>query len=441
MLNKQTAKAITEKLTSYVKHYATVNIMTTSNGTTRFANSEISQNITISDTNISLTVYDGKKEATCSTNVLTDEGLKQLANDAQAMLAFVPEGEFEIFPMSQEPVGERPCTGELATAFDATARAAYIKEGVAHVKDGFTAAGALNLNRHGIAAGDSKGAFRYATYDQVTFNTVVTHKDGTAGAGECCSYTTVPDVIAEFKKAQATATAAMGAVSPELGAHTVVLSPLAFADLASYMCYMMGADSIEDGTSFAIGKMGQRFFGENLTMIDDVNCPCSRPVFFDYEGTPRSTVTVVDKGVVNASSFLYDNKLSAKHKVPNTGHAYTNKGRGGFPLNLQVLGGEQSLEEIIASTEKGVFINEFHYTNFVNPKTLQLTGLTRNGTFLIENGKLTKPIATVRFTESLLDAFNAITAISKERTLVAGYMGATLAPAARIEGFHFTSKP
>jgi len=439
MLNKQTAQAITEKLTSYVKHYATVNITSSNNGTTRFANSEISQNIAISDTSVSLTVYDGKKEATCSTNVLTDEGLKQLANDAEAMLAFVPEGEYEAFPMSQELVGERVSTGELAAAFDATARAAYIKEGVSYVKDGFTAAGALILNQQAIAVGNSEGAFRYAAYDQVKFNTVVTHTDGTAGAGEVCSYTKSPDIAAEFKKAQATATAAMGAVSPELGAHTVVLSPLAFADLVGFMGYMLGADSIEDGTSFAIGKMGQQLFGKNLTLMDDVNCPCSMPVFFDYEGTPRSKVTLVDKGMV--SSVLYDNKLSAKHSAKNTGHAYTNKGRGGFPLNLQVLGGEQSLDEIIASTDKGIFINEFHYTNFVNPKTLQLTGLTRNGTFLIENGKLTTPIATVRFTESLLDAFNAITAISKERTLVAGYMGATLAPAARIEGFHFTSKP
>ena len=439
MLNKSAAQAIIEKLTSYVNHYATVNISDTNNGTTRFANSEISQNIAISDTTVSLTVYEGKKEATCATNVLTDEGLKQLAADAQAMLAYVPEGEFEAFPMSQEPVGERPCTGELAKAFDVTARAAYIKEGMAHVDKGFNAAGALNLNRSVIAVGDSKGAFRYAAYDQVSFNTVVTHEDGTAGAGECHSYTDVPDIQSEFKKAQATAQAARNAISPELGAHTVVLSPLAFADLVSFMSYMLGADSIEDGTSFAIGKLGQKVFGENFTVMDDVNCPCLRPVFFDYEGTPRQKVMLVDKGVV--SSFLYDKKLAARHKVPNTGHAVTNKGRGGYPANLQVAGGSQSLDEIIASTEKGIFINEFHYTNFVNPRTLQITGLTRNGTFLIENGKLTTPLSTVRFTQSLLDAFNAITAISSERTRVGGWMGASLVPGARIEGFCFTSKP
>ncbi|MCL2571147.1 MAG: TldD/PmbA family protein [Defluviitaleaceae bacterium] len=439
MLNKKDAQSIIEKLTSYVSHYATVNIGSGSQGTTRFANSEISQNVTTSDTNVSLTVYEGKKEATCATNVLTEEGLKQLAKDAQELLKYVPEGEYEAFTMSKEPVDERPPTGELATAFDAAARAAYIKEGVSYVKEGFTASGALVLTQQAIAVGDSLGAFRYAQYDQVTFNTVVTHQDGTDGAGECTSYTVVPDVIGEFKKAQATASAAMGAVSPELGAHTVVLSPLAFADLVGFMGFMLGADAIEDGSSFAIEKLGQKMFGDNFTVTDNVNCPCTRPVFFDYEGTPRQSVAMVDKGVV--SSFLYDNKLAAKHKAPNTGHAVTNKGRGGYAINLQVEGGSQTLEEIIASTKKGIFINEFHYTNFVNPRTLQLTGLTRNGTFLIEDGKITTPISTVRFTESLLDAFNSITAISSDRTLTAGYMGASLVPGARIDNFHFTSKP
>jgi len=437
MLNKNEASAIIKKLTSYTNHYATVNIRNDNTGTTRFANSEISQNITIDDTTVSLTLYDGKKEATSSTNVITDDGLMQLAKDAEAMLAHVPEGDYEAFTMSDAPVKERENTGELAAAFDVNARAKYVKEGMAQVADGFTAAGALELARTAIAVGDCRGTLRYAAYDQVSFNTVLTHTDGTAGAGECHSYTSTPDIIGEFKKAQATAKAAMGAVSPELGAHTVVLSPLAFGTLVSFLNAMLGAGAVDTGMSFAAGKLGQKFFGENLTLTDEVNCPDSRPMLFDYEGTPRQSLTLVDKGVVSA--FMYDNKLAKKLNASNTGHAVSNKGRGGYAANLQVAAGDQSLEEIIASTKKGIFINEFHYTNFVNPRTLQLTGLTRNGTFLIEDGKLTTPISTVRFTESLLDALNSITAISKERTKVDG-MGLMLVPAARIENFHFTSK-
>ena len=438
MLNKHEAKAIVQKLESLTKHYTVVNITSTSTGTTRFANSEISQNIVIDDTTVSLTLYDGKKEATTTTNVLTDDGLKQLVADAEAMLAHVPEGEYEAFKMNDQPVPERESTGELAAKFDVDGRAKYVKEGMAHVEDGYTAAGALEFTRTATAVGNCHGTFRYAAYDQVSFNTVLTHTDGTAGAGECHSHTTAPDIIAEFKKAQATAKAAHGTVAPELGAHTVVLSPLAFGNLIAFMSFTLGAGAADTGMSFATGKLGEKFFGDNLTLVDDVTHPDLRPVYFDYEGTPRQSLTLVDKGVV--SSFVYDNKLAAKHKATNTGHAVSNKGRGGYACNIQVLGGDQSLEEIIASTKNGIFINEFHYTNFVNPRALQLTGLTRNGTFKIEDGKLTTPISTVRFTESLLDAFNAITALSKERTLVDGMTGLLLVPAAKIENFHFTSK-
>jgi len=438
MLNREAAQVIINKIGSYTNYPAAVNIISGSQGTTRFANSEISQNIVINETDISLTLYNGKKEVTCETNVITDEGLKQLVKDAETMLAHVPDGEFEAIPMSTKPVEGREYKGNLTSAFDVDARAAYVKEGMSHIEKGFNAAGALELRQRAVAVGDSKGTFRYGAYDQVSFNTVVTHEDGTDGAGECFSYTDTPDIIAQFKKAQATAKAARGAVSPELGAHTVVLSPNAFGTLVSFMAMTLGAGVVETGTSFAAGKLGDKFFGENLTVYDDAGCACLRPIFFDFEGTPRQKVMLVDKGVV--SGFLYDNKLAVRNKVANTGHAVTNKGRGGGPSNLIAEGGSQSLQEIIASTKKGVFINEFHYTNFVNPRNLQLTGLTRNGTFLIEDGKLTTPISTVRFTESLLDAFNNITAISKERDVLDGWFGASLMPGARIEGFHFTSK-
>jgi predicted Zn-dependent protease len=439
MLNREAAQAIITQINSHVSHYATVNINNSETGTTRFANSEISQNISITDTSVELTVYDGKKAATCSTNILTDDGLNQLVENAESMLSHVPEGEFEAFPMSQEFVAEPVCIGDLAKSFSVEERAAYVKDGVAQVSPGFTAAGALALTRTAIATGDTQGAFRYTAFDNIAFNTVITHEDGTAGAGECYSYTDVPDIKAAFKKAQATAQAARNPVGIDLGAYTVVLSPLAFGDLIGFMTYMLNAESVDEGASFARGKLGQRVFGENITVRDDVRFPGLRPLYFDYEGTPRGSLTLIDKGVV--SSYLYDNKTAARHKVRNTGHAVSNDGSGGVASNLLVEGGSQTLAEIIASTDKGIFINEFHYTNFVNMRNLQITGLTRNGAFLIENGKLASPITTMRFTQSLLDAFNSVTALSSERENISNYYGSALMPAARIEGFHFTSKP
>jgi len=439
MLNKERARAFVEKAVSSTKYYAVVSLSASEQGTTRFANSEISQNVTITDERMSLTLYDGKKQATCATNDLSDSGIAQLVQDAEIMLQFVPEGEFGAFPFSKEEVQERAKSEALAKAFDINGRAAYIKKGVAQLEEGYTASGALTLTNNVVALGDSNGGFRHATYYDVNFNTVVTHESGTDGAGECISYTGVPDIIGCFKKAQATSKAARNPIEPNLGAFTVVLSPSAFADLLSFTTMMLNAKSVEDGVSFARGKLGEKVFGENLTIRDDVTHPDLLPMFFDGEGNPRRSLSLIEKGVISA--YVYDNKTAARQGVESTGHAIGARWySGAIPINVIVEGGDQSLEEIIAGTENGIFINEFHYTNFVNARNLQVTGLTRNGTFLIVNGKITKPIATVRFTESMLDAFKNITAITKERELVGGY-GAMLVPGVKIEGFHFTSKP
>jgi predicted Zn-dependent protease len=102
-------------------------------------------------------------------------------------------------------------------------------------------------------------------------------------------------------------------------------------------------------------------------------------------------------------------------------------------------GGDSSLNEMVKNTKKGIYVTHFHYTNTVNPRTLQITGLTRDGTFMIEDGKITSPIHNMRFTESLLDAFSNITALSKDLALVNVFGSPSLVPAATIENFHFTS--
>jgi len=437
MLSRETARDVIKTVSESTNRYATVNIIETDSGVTRFANSEITQNVSITNTSISVTVYEGKREATCSTNDVNSDGIKALVKDAEALLAFVPEGDYEPFEMSHEPVVESVSDGKLANAFGITQRAEIIKSGIKEAGDGFSVSGALTLDRIVLAIGDTKGAFRYTAYDKVSFNTVFTHADGAAGAGECCSFTDIPDIAAEFKNAATTAAKARNPVSIEPGAYKVVLSPLAFGDLIQFAAYMMGAESVEDGDSFTIGKIGERVFGENLTIIDDSANPLLKPLRFDYEGTPRKSLSLIDKGVVR--TCLYDNKLAARHKVENTGHAVSNKGRGGYPTNIIVEIGDKSLDEIIGEVDNGIFINEFHYTNFVNPRRLQITGLIRNGTFLIKNGKIAEPITTMRFTVSLLEAFSNILAISDKHTLVDSYIGA-LIPAVCIDNFLFTSK-
>lgn len=438
MLSKSEAKAIIDQALKQTKYYGVAAIAVNNQGTTRFANSEISQNVAISDTRLSLTLYDGKKQASCATNNLSDTGVAELVKNAETMLKVVPEGEFGAFPFSNEAVAERPLNEALLTAFDTHSRAQCIKAGVAVLQPGYTASGALTLTHAVTALGETEGGFRYANYCSVSFNTVVTHTSGADGAGECISYTSAPDIVAYFKKAQETAAMALNPVEPPLGAQTVVLSPTAFADLVGFATMMLNAKAVEDGASFARGKLGEKVFGENLTITDDITHPDLLPVPFDSEGNVRQVLPLVENGVIK--NFVYDNKRAKKQNVKSTGHAIITRWfNGAMPVNIVVNPGDKTLADIIATVDNGVFINEFHYTNFVNARNLQVTGLVRNGTFLIENGKITKPISTVRFTESMLDAFNNIQEISYDRELVSGY-GAMLVPGVKISNFHFTSK-
>jgi len=438
MLNKEQAHALIESAINNTKYYAVAVISETNQGTTRFANSEISQNVVIKDGSMTLALYNGQRQASCTTNALTESGVIQLVKDAESILEFVPEGEFGAFPFSAEPVPECISNGFLANAFDTNKRALYIKEGVAHLEEGYTASGALTLTGTVVAVGESGGGFRYASYDNVSFNTVVSHTSGADGGAECISYTAVPDIVGCFKKAQITAKAAINPTEPPLGAVTVVLSPTAFADLITFSTMPLSGKAVEDGFSYATGKLGKKLFGKKLTISDNVTHPGLCPLPFDVEGNPRRVLPLIKEGVV--SSYVYDNKNAAKHGVQSTGHAAISRFfAGAIPMNIVVDGGALLMSDIIKGVENGIYINEFHYTNTVNPRALQITGLTRNGAFLIENGQLTKPISTVRFTESLLEAFNNITAISKEREIVSGF-GAMLVPGVRIDNFHFTSK-
>ena len=433
MLTKDKAQEIIRQVTSYTDYYATVVIDSSSRETTRFANSQISQNVSIKDTTVSLTVHDGKKEASAATNVLSPEGLKELAQNAGAMLKIVPEGEFEAFPFSSEPVEDVDSDGKLARAYNIEARAGIIKEGLTRIKPQYTAAGALCLNKRAVAVGNSD-TLRYAAFDQVEFNTVVTHDSGAAGGAEASFYSSGEVDGGLFEKAQETASRSHDPVSLELGPHTVVLSSQAVGDLMDFVGWMLCAKAVEDGASFAVGKLNSQVFGKNISLSDNSFEPGLRPLHFDMEGNPRRSLSLIENGVV--SSLLYCNKTAARMDAKITGHAVSNKGHGGYPYNLVMEGGSQSLDEIIAGTDKGIFINEFHYTNLINPRTLQVTGLTRNGAYLINGGKLGPAIGTTRFTQGLITALSAVTAISKERKIISG---SGLMPGMRIEGFCFTS--
>jgi len=443
MLNKEKAREVVDIFTEATKHHTVVNIVDNGERLTRFSNSEIHQNVEIDDTVVNLTLHDGKKSATSQSNAFDKDSLLRLVQETEEILENSPEGEQEFIPTPLQKVPELTGGSDLEKEFDIKGRAAVLKRCFATLDKDYTAAGAISLDKKMHVYGDCTGNFHYMNYDTLSFSSVVTHKDGATGYGAVtANRLSACDIDTAFKTAYEKAKASIDPVFADLGAYTVVLESEAVANLLLFMLFGLNGDRYQKGMSFASDKLGQKLFGKNLTVRDDVTDRGTFQRFFDSEGYTRKPVTLVENGVVK--NVLHCSKTAQKAGEVPTGHSFNNLGfmmgsGGGYPLNVVMQGGDSSLEEMIGSTKKGILVTHFHYCNTVNPRALQVTGLTRDGTFMIENGKVTTPIKNMRFTESLLDAFSNITELSKDLKLVDVYGYPSLIPAAKIENFHFTS--
>lgn len=447
MLNKKAAYEIIDKVLSKCNYYTMVSIMCKEEGLTRFANSEIHQNVYNAEDSVTITVIHDKKIASVTTNLLSEEGLTEAVRDAEENLKFLPEGDIKLPELtspleiaSEENDSTLSEAASLSEKFNILNRAKFIKEGIDLLGEEYTTAGALSLTTFAICMGNNKNIRRYSRMDTISFNTVVMHKDGASGYAE---YNTNKagelDVVEMFKDAYRKCKMGINPTSIEPGSYDVILEPLAVGDLLMYMSFIgFSAKEVRTGTSFLTGKLGEKVFGENITLRDDVKNENTMPFYFDFEGYERTSLSLIEKGV--AKELSYDVKTAIADNVKPTGHSFGYAGDGGIPINIVMEGGKDSSEELIKSTKKGLLVSRFHYMNVVDPRQSILTALTRDGLFLIENGEIKGAVKNMRFTESMLHAFNKVTGISAERTKVPGAFGFNYVPTLKIEDFHFTGK-
>jgi predicted Zn-dependent protease len=195
---------------------------------------------------------------------------------------------------------------------------------------------------------------------------------------------------------------------------------------------------VEEGRSFMSDKIGQHVMSELITITEDALAPGSMGMTFDYEGQPRTRVPLIDRGVIVGP--VTDSYWAAKTGRPNTGHALpAPNSEGPLPLDVQMAAGESTRAAMVASVKRGIYVTRFHYTNIEDPTRQTLTGMTRDGTFMIENGELTSPVRDLRFTQSSIDALNTTLAVSQERSLV-GEEAPVLVPYLLLEKFAITGQ-
>jgi len=182
---------------------------------------------------------------------------------------------------------------------------------------------------------------------------------------------------------------------------------------------------------------GRRIGSDLVTIVDDGHDPAGLPMAFDYEGVAKRRVDLVDGGVCRG--IVYDAQTAARDGVTSTGHGLPAPNPWGpFPINMLMSPGTASRDDLIAGLDRGLLVTRFHYTNPVHPKLAIVTGMTRDGTFLVEGGRIVGPVKNLRYTQSYLDALAGTVAVAAERKTLKGFLGGVVVPAIRIEGWTFT---
>jgi PmbA protein len=199
------------------------------------------------------------------------------------------------------------------------------------------------------------------------------------------------------------------------------------------------AKAVSEERSFMSNRLGAKVMSELVTITDDALAPHAMGTTFDFEGQPRIRTTIVNEGV--AVTPVTDSYWAAKLATRNTGHALPAPNSWGpMPMNLEMAPGDSSLSELIGSVTRGVYVTRFHYVNVEDPVPVTLTGMTRDGTFLIENGRLTHPLKNLRFTQSAVEALAHCEGVTRERQFIGTEESAVYVPGLLLAKFAFTGQ-
>ncbi len=406
---------------------------------TRFAGSEIHQNVASDELEAEITLHKDGRELKVTTNDFDNDSLRKLVKEAGQRLMELPESErVKSFISEPADISSDNYFKELEREFNIENRAQKLKAAFGELDSDLNAAGSLELNQNFMALGNTNGITRYSRLDKVDFKTVITEQSGATGYAAAISNRAEDiDIGKEFKRAADKARDSRDAIEIEPGEYDVILEPAAVGGLISYLSYIgFSGRSVQEGMSFLADRLGEQAFGDNITLVDDCQDPNTIDFPFDFQGAKRQKLNIIENGV--AKELAYDLESARKAGVETTGHSVGDPSVGGFPLHLVMANGEAELGEMIAGTEKGLLITRFHYINVINPRKAILTGLTRDGTFLIENGRVKAPVKNLRFTQNIVESLNQVEAISSSREKVGGFYGYMYLPALKVNGFNFT---
>jgi len=446
MLGQKKIRAICDKvLAASPADQTEVVVLGEDSGLTRFANSYIHQNVAESNVELRVRVVLGKhpeaRIGVASTNDLSAAAIRRVVETATTIAQHQKENsEFHSLP-GPAPIPALSAFVERTAGFTPEGRAKVAGLICQKAVDaGVVASGAFTTGSYEYAVANSLGIFAYFPTTLADINTVIMSDTGSGYAD--FSSLDVKDIV---DRCEAIASEAVGkalrsrspvALAP--GDYEVILEEYAVADILDFLGYLgFSAQAVQEGRSFMGGKFGQKIVGENITIWDDGLSLVNLPMPFDFEGVPKQRVTFFDKGI--ATAVVYDSYTAGKEGKQSTGHALPAPNTfGPLPLHTAMATGNATKEEMLKGIKKGLWVTRFHYTRVVHPLLTIITGMTRDGTFLIENGEITQPVKNLRFTQSYLEALNNVEAIGQTAKLQRGFLGGNLVPALKIAKFTFS---
>jgi predicted Zn-dependent protease len=439
-ISREEAEAIARRALSFsTADDARVNLQSATHGNTRFARNQVSTAGDAYDATVAVTSAFGKKTASATTNRFDDESLRAVVQTSERLARLVPEDPEYLGELG--PQQYLQSSGYFQSTADLTPeqRAAAVRAITDPAdRQGLISTGFLDILIGSRAVATKKGLFAYQTGTVVNLTTTVRTPDGTgsgwAGTGQNDWTKLNPAELADRAIRKAQLSRNPKAVEP--GKWTVVLEPTAVANLVQLMVGAMDARQADEGRSFFSkagggNKLGEKFLDPRVSIVSDPASPTAPSSAFNNGGLPNRRMVWVENGTV--ANLQYGRFWAQKQGKEPTGFA------DGFSM----AGGSSSVEEMIRSTERGLLVTRLWYIRPVDPRTILYTGLTRDGTFLIENGSITSAVKNLRWNESPVFMLNNVEMLSPPVRVSANESGdadsAVVVPAVKARDFTFTS--
>jgi PmbA protein len=415
-----------------------VHVDETISALTRFANNGIHQNVAEHTLNVSVRAQVEQRTARATTN-RTDEDSLRAAIEASLSLAHSQPKNPNLLAMlgRQRYRGVNRFIKQTAMLTPEDRARAVRRACDLAAKKGQTAAGIFSSAQSQSVMGNSRKLFAAYRDTHAVFS--ITMQEGSAASWAKENAANVADIDPQQLAERASDKAHRATHAHELapGRYTVILEPAAVLDLVGFLFYDFAATAVRDKRSCFNERMGKQLMGKNISIVDDTYHPLQLGAPFDGEGIPRQRVLLVERGV--PKNLVYSRASAKAAKKTPTGHGFPLPNEyGEAPMNLVFSGGKASLEEMIASTERGLLVTRLWYIREVDPYEKIMTGMTRDGLFLVEKGRVGSAVRNFRFNQSVLEMLRNVEMMGPAVRATGEEAFEMVVPAMKVRDFHFS---